>query len=56
MADGKFVDVKMPAETWMQNTQHVFVVPTPSHAVKAEIDPDHQVPDINRANNSAAVK
>jgi aminopeptidase N len=56
MSDGKFFDVTMPAETWMQNTQHIFVVPTASVAVKVEIDPDHRVPDIDRSNNAAAVK
>jgi hypothetical protein len=53
MADGSHVDVAVPAETWMQQTSHVFSVPTKSRAVSATIDPEHAVPDVDRSNNTA---
>jgi hypothetical protein len=55
LANGSHVDVAVPAETWMQQTSHVFTVKTTSRAVSATIDPDHAVPDIDRSNNMMAL-
>jgi hypothetical protein len=51
-ASGKTVDVRVPAETWMQGGSHVFVVPGGGPVKEAVIDPDRRLPDRDRANNS----
>jgi hypothetical protein len=51
-ADGKTVDLRVPAETWMQGASHVFVVPGGGPVKEATIDPDRRLPDRDRANNS----
>jgi hypothetical protein len=56
LVSGGHVDVNMPAETWMLNTSHTFTVATPSAASSVTLDPDHVVPDADRANNSLVVK
>jgi bifunctional DNA-binding transcriptional regulator/antitoxin component of YhaV-PrlF toxin-antitoxin module len=55
LADGSHTDVAVPAETWLQNATHTFVVPTTSPVRSATIDPDHQLPDVDRSNNSVTV-
>lgn len=52
LADGSHVDVAVPAETWLQNTTHSFVVPLTGPAISATIDPDHVLPDVDRSNNT----
>lgn len=53
-AGGKSVDVKLPAETFIR--QPVTLVPVPAGVVvRAELDPDHKLPDRDRANNSVAL-
>jgi hypothetical protein len=52
LANGTHIDVAVPAETWMQNTSHTFVVNAPGPALSATIDPDHVDPDVDRSNNS----
>lgn len=56
LANSQHIDVAVPAETWMQNTSHTFTVMTNGPAVSATIDPDHVVPDVDRSNNTVAVK
>ncbi len=56
LVSGGHVDVNVPAETWMLNTSHTFTVATPSAASSVTLDPDHVVPDADRANNSLVVK
>ena len=55
LANGSHVDVAVPAETWMQNTTHNFVVPVSGPATSATVDPEHVVPDVDRSNNSFAI-
>ncbi|HZQ42015.1 MAG TPA: M1 family metallopeptidase [Acidobacteriaceae bacterium] len=55
LASGGHVDVAVPAETWMQNTSHTFVVPLTGPATSATIDPEHVVPDVDRGNNTFTV-
>ena len=52
-ADGRTSDVRLPAETWIR--QASTAVPVPSGTVvKAELDPDHKLPDRDRSNNIVA--
>jgi archaellum component FlaF (FlaF/FlaG flagellin family) len=55
LKDGSHVDVSVPAETWMQQSSHVFTVPTTSPAVSATLDPDRIIPDKDRSNNSVSL-
>ncbi len=55
LKDSSHVDVNVPAETWMQQSSHVFTVSTASPAVSATIDPDHAIPDADRSNNSVSL-
>jgi hypothetical protein len=56
LADGSHVDIAVPAETWMQQSSHMFTIVTSSPAVSAIIDPDHRVPDSDRSNNTLTIK
>ncbi len=55
-ADGSHTRVRVPVETWLQH--HRFEVPVPGskRVVSAVIDPDHVIPDNNRANDTFTVK
>ena len=51
-ANGTTRDVRLPAETWIR--QASTAVPVPSGTVvKAELDPNHKLPDRDRSNNVA---
>jgi hypothetical protein len=50
--DGKKRDVRVPVETWMQTGTHTFTVEGGGAVADATIDPDHRLPDADRANNS----
>lgn len=50
-ADGKSVDIRLPAETWIRQAATIVSVPGTTKIVKAELDPDHKVPDRDRSNN-----
>ena len=52
--DGSKADVKVPAETWLQNTSHTFTFDAGKPVQDATIDPDRRLPDRDRSNNSAA--
>ena len=56
LANGQHTDVAVPAETWMQNATHTFTVSIPSAATSVTLDPAHAIPDIDRSNNTMAVK
>jgi hypothetical protein len=51
-ANGKILDIAVPAETWMQNASHVFAVPPGGAIAEVAIDPDRRLPDRDRTNNS----
>ncbi|WP_375392542.1 M1 family metallopeptidase [uncultured Sphingomonas sp.] len=54
-ADGHTTDVRLPAETWIR--QAATAVPVPAgHIVRAELDPDHRLPDRDRKNNVAMAR
>jgi len=51
-ADGKTIDIRLPAEAWIR--QDSSVVPVRRGKVKSvELDPDHVLPDRDRTNNVA---
>jgi hypothetical protein len=52
-ADGSRRDIRLPAETWIRQSATAIPVPGPSPVVRAEIDPNHRLPDKDRTNNVA---
>lgn len=51
-ANGTTRDVRLPAETWIRQASTAISVPAGA-VVKAELDPDHKLPDRDRSNNVA---
>ncbi|MGH7237596.1 MAG: M1 family peptidase, partial [Candidatus Saccharimonadales bacterium] len=56
LKDGATQRVKLPVETWLQNKAITFVIPTTTEAESVTVDPDAALPDMNRKNNTMAVK
>jgi hypothetical protein len=54
-ADGRTSDVALPAETWIRQAASDLAVPR-GNVVRAELDPDHKLPDRDRSNNVATRK
>jgi len=50
-ADGSKTIVKLPVEMWNLGSQFVYRVPEKKRVTRAEVDPRHALPDIDRANN-----
>ncbi|MBT0669827.1 M1 family metallopeptidase [Novosphingobium profundi] len=50
-AGGTHEDIRLPAESWIRNAATVVTVPAGKRVVSAEVDPDHALPDKDRANN-----
>lgn len=51
-ANGTTRDVRLPAETWIRQASTAVSVPAGT-VMKAELDPDHKLPDRDRSNNVA---
>ncbi|MEO8909166.1 MAG: M1 family metallopeptidase [Gemmatimonadaceae bacterium] len=51
-ADGSRTTVKLPIEMWNLGPQFVYRVPEKKHVIRAEVDPRHVLPDIDRGNNT----
>ncbi|GGO94711.1 M1 family metallopeptidase [Stakelama pacifica] len=51
-ADGSVKNIRLPAETWICQATSAVPVGGTAKVVKAEIDPDHKLPDKDRGNNS----
>ncbi|WP_263409950.1 M1 family metallopeptidase [Terriglobus tenax] len=51
--DGTDLKIKLPAETWMQKATYAMPLPTTKKIAEVTIDPEHRIPDGNRANNTA---
>ena len=47
--DGTTRDMTIPAETWIQSASHSFTVPGPQPIARVVIDPDHRLPQGDRA-------
>ncbi len=43
--------IKLPVEIWMTGPEYVYNYPSTSKIVSVEIDPNHEVPDLNPQNN-----
>ncbi|WP_417362328.1 M1 family metallopeptidase [Gallaecimonas pentaromativorans] len=50
--DGSHQDIRLPVETWRQLANPSVLLPTTKAVAKVTLDPDHKIPDANRANNS----
>jgi hypothetical protein len=50
-ADGHKADIRVPAETWIQNASHTFALDGGGAITGATIDPDKRLPDRNRSDN-----
>ncbi len=55
-ANGKEHRFTLPVEVWQRGANWTFTVPTTSRITELVLDPDKQLPDINRANNSGNKK
>ena len=51
-ADGTTRDVRLPAETWIRQASTDVPIVGNSSVVGAVLDPDHKIPDKDRANNA----
>jgi hypothetical protein len=51
-ADGSHHDYRLPVESWIRNASARVFVPAGQRVTRAEIDPDHRIPDRDRANNA----
>ncbi|WP_174297198.1 M1 family metallopeptidase [Sphingomonas bacterium] len=54
-ADGHHVDMRLPAETWIRQSSVAIGVPA-GRVVRAELDPDHRLPDRDRSDNAASAQ
>ncbi|MCP9221660.1 M1 family metallopeptidase [Erythrobacter sp. LQ02-29] len=54
-ADGSQEDIRLPADSWIRNSATAVTIPAGKTLVSATIDPDHKLPDANRANDTAAM-
>lgn len=48
--------MQLPVETWLQNRTTTFTIPTTKEISQVILDPDHALPDVNRANNVMKVR
>ena len=52
LANGTNQRVQLPVETWLQQTVYTIEVPVNAAVTSVVLDPDHQLPDANRTNNT----
>ncbi len=50
-ADGARTTVRLPVEMWNLGSRFVYRVPEKKRVTRAEVDPRHALPDIDRTNN-----
>ena len=55
-ADGTTRDIRLPAETWIRQASTNVPVVANSPLIRAELDPDHKIPDRDRSNNIFATR
>jgi len=56
LKDGTKKRMNLPVETWLQQKAVTFVIPTTTEVESVTVDPDADLPDINRKNNTLMVK
>jgi aminopeptidase N len=49
--DGSMETVRLPVEMWNLGSRFAYRVPSPKHLRRAEVDPRHVLPDLDRSNN-----
>lgn len=54
--DGSSARVRIPTETWYQKNEVALQIPGQQAIRSVVVDPDHVIPDLNRADNSFEVK
>jgi hypothetical protein len=52
LGNGTTQRIQLPVETWLQQTTYTFTLPVTAAVTSVVIDPDHQLPDANRQNNT----
>jgi len=55
-ADGSRRDIRLPAETWIRQASTQVPVVSDSPVVRAELDPEHKIPDKDRSNNAHSAR
>ena len=50
-ADGSHEDLRLPAESWIRKASTNVAIPPGKKVVSATVDPDHKLPDKDRAND-----
>ena len=50
-ANGKTETINLPVNIWQRDGVWTFMYPSTSNITSLELDPDHQLPDIDRKNN-----
>jgi hypothetical protein len=53
---GATQDIKLPAETWIRQAATQIPVPGATPVIRAELDPEHHLPDKDRTNNVAVAR
>jgi hypothetical protein len=51
MGDGSYQTVKLPIEMWNLGSPFIYRSLAGNRIMRAEVDPRHALPDIDRANN-----
>jgi hypothetical protein len=51
-ADGSSRRIRLPAETWLQQTRYTANLDSRQRIVSVTVDPDHVLPDNDRSNNA----
>ncbi|MCH1924299.1 M1 family metallopeptidase [Shewanella sp. C32] len=54
--DGTSEDMRLPIEVWMNHNAPSIVLPLTKPLQSVTLDPEHKLPDANRANNTFTVK
>ena len=54
-ADGSHEDVRVPVEAWRQSATPKLALHTSRKIARLTLDPEHKLPDADRANNSYAM-
>lgn len=51
-SDGTVLNYKLPAEIWETGPEHTFKISTDKRLKSVVLDADHELPDVNRGNNT----
>jgi hypothetical protein len=54
-SDGTHADTRIPTETWMRQKTATLTFPGGPKVTRVRLDPDHVIPDVDRADNDAEV-